>query len=266
MIQVDRYRRLIFDVAPPTVLVNMDNCVADVDAGFLIHWGNRSPINRSQHMHVVECVGYDFKLEAEQILHSEGFFAGLPAVSGAVEALQEMSRSGLKVMLVTAPVLQSRFSLQEKHAWIRGHLGAQWLKQLIVTTDKSMVKGDLLIDVMPYDTLTPGGKYTMADWNRVVFAAPYNSGSQGARMVDWSEWPDTVLNLLGKPLDGGEDEEDDEGEEKEQSSSSFRSRKGRSQSNAALHDIMLDVLQVCLPGFALYFYTLVFAVLPRWHH
>lgn len=45
---VEQYRQLLLDVAPPTILVDMDNTLVDWDAGFLREWGGRSEVVRER--------------------------------------------------------------------------------------------------------------------------------------------------------------------------------------------------------------------------
>ena len=33
-----------------------------------------------------------------------------------------------------------------EYAWVSEHLGAEWMKRLIITCDKTLIHGDLLID------------------------------------------------------------------------------------------------------------------------
>merc|ERR1711871_339939 len=122
-IMCEEYRRLIFDVAPPTVLVDMDGVIVDWDAGFIREWQNRCPIDRTKSYFMEDCVSIEHRLEAQMIQMSEGFFYKLPPIPGALEALVEMEEMGIHVVIVTDPVLQSRFCLQEKLEWIRRHLG-----------------------------------------------------------------------------------------------------------------------------------------------
>lgn len=46
----------------------------------------------------------------------------------------------------------------------------RWLTRLIITSDKTKIRGDLLIDDKPYIT---GSEYPA--WEHVLFTAPYNS-------------------------------------------------------------------------------------------
>jgi 5'(3')-deoxyribonucleotidase len=178
---------------------------------------------------------------------TRGFFAGLRPMAGAVRALLEMEAEGIHVRLVTDPVLASRFCLQEKVEWIRRYLGERWVSRLVVSSDKTMVKGDMLIDDMPFELYAPeeGGKHTLATWKRVLFDQPYNHRSTHEnRLTDWARWREVVMATLGKPDEGLVHAKDagtgvttkDVGV----SVSGRQGRQRRSDSHARLVDTLLD--------------------------
>ena len=45
-IMVSQYRAAALSLAPPIILIDMDGCLVDWDAGFARAWGGRSPIDR----------------------------------------------------------------------------------------------------------------------------------------------------------------------------------------------------------------------------
>lgn len=120
------------------------------------------------------CVGDDHRDEALQLCCSQGFFEGLPPMEGSLQAMEDMEKEGLQVYIVTAPMMTSLHCAQEKINWVRKHLGERWLDKLVLCTDKSAVRGDLLIDDKPLDLLSPFGLHTTAKWKQVIFDAPYN--------------------------------------------------------------------------------------------
>merc|ERR1719189_1840801 len=137
---VDQYRRLAVKLARPVVLVDMDGVLVDWDRGFLNTWAGRSPVDRS-HYEMERCVPADRYSEAVELFRSEGFFRSLPEMAGGVNALQDMVRKGYEVLICTAPVAESRYCTREKWDWVREHLGEEWLKRLVLTMDKTSVRG-----------------------------------------------------------------------------------------------------------------------------
>ena len=87
-----------------------------------------------------------FREEARAVFHAEGFFAGLPPMAGGVEAMRTLASMGYRVFLCTSPVLTSSHCAGEKFEWVRHHLGPEWVARIILTSDKTAVRGDVLID------------------------------------------------------------------------------------------------------------------------
>ena len=135
-LMVERYRHLLFQMAPPVVLIDMDGTLVDWDAGFTAAWNNRCAVDRTRSYYMEQCVDSEFFHEAELLSHSQGFFENLPAMAGGIDALKEMKAAGLSVYIATAPVMTSRFCVQEKVNWVRNHLGEVWLDKLILCLDK----------------------------------------------------------------------------------------------------------------------------------
>lgn len=161
---IDSYRSLIFRVAPPTILIDMDGTLVDWDSGFYKAWNNRSEINRLKSYYMEDCVDRQYYEEAESLISSKGFFESLSPMPGALEAIKEMIEMGFKIFICSAPIWKSHYCAQDKIHWIRKHLGDSWLDKLIFCSDKTTVRGDLLIDDKPFEYLLHDGKHTMATW------------------------------------------------------------------------------------------------------
>lgn len=58
------------------------------------------------------------------------------------------------VYILTAPSVHNPMSYTEKAEWIKEHLGGNWLEKLIISYDKSLLRGDILID----DNITGRGQ------------------------------------------------------------------------------------------------------------
>jgi 5'-nucleotidase len=199
-IMVESYRQLVMKVAPPVVLLDMDGALIDWDKGFLLKWADRAPLDRSKSYFIEKCVSPEFQKQAEQIFHAKGFFENLEPMDGALQAVKEMERDGLRLYICTAPVKSSNYCAQEKLNWVREHLGEHWLDRVILCQDKTMVAGDLLIDDKPYEYLSPGGKHTTATWKQIIFDAPYNRQLRLPRMFRWSDWRAFVYPMLGRVM------------------------------------------------------------------
>lgn len=79
-----------------------------------------------------------------------------------------------------------------KHAWVMKHLGKGWTERVILTRDKTLVHGDVLIDDKP--DVEGVAKPT---WKHVYFDQPYNrKNTIRPRISSWKTWKETVLPLL----------------------------------------------------------------------
>jgi len=192
---VEQYRALALELASPIVLLDMDGVVVDWDGGFRAAWGGRSPIDRSLSYAMEECVPKAHREAAIQLFHGKGFFRGLPPAPGAVAAVKAMVAKGYRVFFCTSPVLTSENCAGEKYEWIRAHFGADWVKRIIMTSDKTSVRGDVLIDDKPRIS----GAH-LPTWRHLMFDAPYNVSdpalAPAGRLASWDSWEPALVHVL----------------------------------------------------------------------
>jgi len=189
---VSAYRSIALELSPPVVLLDMDGVLVDWDRGFLQAWGGRSAVDRSKDYAMEKCVPAEHMQEARAIFHADGFFANLPPMPGAVEAVKRMAEAGYEVLFCTSPVLTSGGCPSEKFEWVRNHFGPGWVSKIVMTSDKTVVRGDVLIDDKPKITGS-----TRPVWRQLMFAAPYNSGvTDVPRLEAWAEWEAKLTALL----------------------------------------------------------------------
>uniref|UniRef100_A0A670Y3X8 5',3'-nucleotidase, mitochondrial n=1 Tax=Pseudonaja textilis TaxID=8673 RepID=A0A670Y3X8_PSETE len=85
--------------------------------------------------------------KAISIWESKNFFMELNPLPGAVEALKEMAElEATEVFICTSPIKKYRYCPYEKFAWIEKHFGHEFLEHVILTRDKTIVSGHVLID------------------------------------------------------------------------------------------------------------------------
>lgn len=76
-----------------------------------------------------------------------GFFEKMVPKPDAIEVAQALyDHEHYKVYILTAPSLYNPPCYSEKRLWVEGHLGFQWVERLIIANDKSLLKGDYLVD------------------------------------------------------------------------------------------------------------------------
>lgn len=120
--------------------------------------------------------------EAFEMQHSEtnkfpqskwGFFATLEPVDLAIPTVKKLMFH-YDVWVLTRPSYVNALCYTEKRLWIEKYFGVEFCKKLILCTDKSLLKGDYLID----DSIDDGqldfegelihfGSQDFKDWNAV---------------------------------------------------------------------------------------------------
>lgn len=74
-----------------------------------------------------------------------GFFTEMEEIADSVSAVKELSKH-YDVWFLSAPSHRNPMCLAEKNYWVRLHFGPEWPERLILANDKSLLKGDFLID------------------------------------------------------------------------------------------------------------------------
>jgi len=105
-----------------------------------------------------------------------GFFLKLEPINGSIEAFNKLKKCGkYECYILTRPSVKNTHCYTEKAEWIKKHLGEDVLDNMMLACDKSLVKGDYLID----DSITDGqmdfegfhihfGTDKFPDWDSVL--------------------------------------------------------------------------------------------------
>jgi 5'-nucleotidase len=76
-----------------------------------------------------------------------GFYANLAPITGAIESVQKLINSEkFDPYILTAPSTRNPFSYTEKRVWIEKYFGIEFTEKLILSPNKGLLKGDILID------------------------------------------------------------------------------------------------------------------------
>ena len=95
----------------------------------------------SYNEHIQRCP--EMKFPQSQI----DFFRNLKPITGALEAFQKLSSlSNIDVYILSAPSEYNPISYMEKRLWVEKCLGFESVSKLILSSNKSLLKGDYLID------------------------------------------------------------------------------------------------------------------------
>lgn len=76
-----------------------------------------------------------------------GFYANLTPITGAIESVQKLINSEkFDPYILTAPSTRNPFSYTEKRVWIEKYFGIEFTEKLIISPNKGLHKGEILID------------------------------------------------------------------------------------------------------------------------
>lgn len=180
------------------LLVDMDNTIADFEGRFIEVWQERYPeipfIPREERRSFYQTHDYpsEHNRKITALIASPGFFCELKPIAGAVEALHEMKELGHSVYLCTSSYFNYSQCVSCKYQWVAAHLGQRWQSKVIISADKTLVKGDFLIDDRP----ELKGKFTPS-WEYILYDQPYNRAATQWRRLTWENWKDVILNGHG---------------------------------------------------------------------
>lgn len=176
------------------ILVDMDGVIAG--------WGDEWDRHAAEKLHLGLSLTKDqtdFNLRkglteagvaaVQAIMDRPDFYRVLKPIAGAREALNRMVAEGHEVYIVTAPWDTNPTCADDKRAWVAKHIGPEWLERVVITKDKSIVMGDILIDDRP--DIFNGHRAT---WRQIFFTQPYNAKRGGPRIDNWTDgtWLDVV--------------------------------------------------------------------------
>lgn len=185
-----------------TVLIDMDNTLAQFDLEFGKRWvaeypqGSLDLIKNRKHFELEQNFPDDpaAKDAAVKIMSTPGLYIKFEPAVGSVEAVKEMTQAGLSVFFCSAPhPFQYESCVAEKYSWVRKYYGEEYLSRIIITRDKTVIKGTVLIDDKPKIT----GTCEKPEWTHIVYTQSYNMHVvDKPRFTKWSEWRKTLSPYL----------------------------------------------------------------------
>ncbi|MCC7450787.1 MAG: 5'-3'-deoxyribonucleotidase [Anaerolineae bacterium] len=175
------------------ILVDMDGVIANFESNFLKQWREQYPghpyipLEERVGFYVEEQYPADIKHLVAGLFRAPNFYRTNPPIPGGLQALNEMRDMGHEVFICTSPLTEYQNCVLEKYEWVDQHLGLAWVDRIVLTRDKTLVNGDILIDDRPH--IDGAAKPT---WEHVLYDQPYNRSETGKRRLTWDNWR-TVL-------------------------------------------------------------------------
>ena len=126
-------------------------------------------------------------------LNDPRLYSGLEPHEAAVQAMLEMDAEGWDVFICSSPTWTNPGCTAGKLEDIDTLLGPKWTERLILSKDKTLVKGDVLFDDKPEIT----GAH-VPSWTHIMVDQDYNRYVETPhRMTDAAAWRDMVGNVFG---------------------------------------------------------------------
>ena len=152
------------------ILIDLDNTVAN--------WNQHLQDKLSKqdiHINIFNRKYYDiyksfpkYTQQIKNIIDKKGFYKELKPIQYSIQTIQQLMQHNT-VFFVTSPPKHNSWSFYEKVEWVQKYFNT---KNIIITYDKTLVKGDILIDDKP----TIEG-CTNKDYKHIIYKQSYNNGT-----------------------------------------------------------------------------------------
>lgn len=184
----------------PVILKDMDNTDYDWNARLneiLLSLDPDFPVlaegERTDYNHLAG-PGHDPEILKAAMLHP-ALYLDMPLLDGAVESTHAFLDAGCPVYFVTTPTLMNPGCVPGKVSDVVRHYGEGMLDRLVITTDKTLVRGDVLFDDKPYIA----GAVANPSWVHVMQHRDFNAyvAEHQHRMMGWSDLERVLPGALG---------------------------------------------------------------------
>jgi 5'-nucleotidase len=163
------------------ILIDMDDVIADAIERFL-EWYERDFGVRyaradlhGTRLHAL--VPEEHRMIVKQYPHQKGFFKDLPVIENSRQVVEELNNR-FEVYVASA-AMEFPYSLQDKNEWLDQHFPFIHWKRRIFCGDKSVLKGDVLIDDHDFNLSVFGGR-------AIMFTASHNvNETKYERLNNW---------------------------------------------------------------------------------
>lgn len=180
----------------PTVLLDMDGVLFEWEDFFVQTWREMFPHlptrdagQRSDYDLFADLS--DDEVEAMLKVMDALSYHRIPVADGAVRAVSALADAGADLGVCSAPWLTNPTCASEKLTSVHQHFGIELAKATVLTRDKTLVFGDILVDDKPEI-------HGMRDpsWRHIYFTQTYNRGLPGHRIDSWAHGTGVVAAVL----------------------------------------------------------------------
>lgn len=178
------------------ILFDQDSVLADFESKFVKRWDeigacNHVPMEKRTSFSYQTDYPQEFWHIIDQIFAEEGFYTDLAPIPGAIRAAKMLLSEGHDVRICTSPS-NYIYCPNEKCRWIIEHMGKDFENRIIITNDKTIVKGDVLIDDKPEIT-----GCCVPEWRHILVDYHYNRHIDRPRITDWNnegQWRSLIFS------------------------------------------------------------------------
>jgi 5'(3')-deoxyribonucleotidase len=151
------------------ILIDMDDVMADAVARFL-EWyerdfGTKYSREKLHGTKLSEIVPPEHRQQVLMYPHQKGFFKDLPVIQDSKTIIEALNNKH-EVFIVSA-AMEFKHSLYDKFEWLDEHFPFISWKRRVFCGDKTIAKGDVLIDDHDFNLSVFTGR-------PIVFTAPHN--------------------------------------------------------------------------------------------
>jgi 5'-nucleotidase len=171
------------------VLIDMDGVLADMDEQIRLLTGHNVAQRET------ELLPASAEKAARAAWTKPGFFRSMPFVPGAKTAVQALLKDErFDVRFCTTPLSSSETCASEKILWIEKYFGKRASHRVVLTNDKTLVRGWILID----DRFPAEKGSLVPEWRHVIFDHPSNRARPGPRLRGWADLDRLLRDLLSQ--------------------------------------------------------------------
>lgn len=188
----------ILPTSKTIVFLDMDNTICNLTKGVIRMWEDTyntkapfSPLEKQTGHWISGGDGKDRQL-LELLFHTQGLFANLEPLPGALEAVRYLMEKHL-VYFASRTDFLSPHAPQEKAIWLEKYLGRKAFDRAIFMVDKSVLYGHILIDDAPQ---IEGELKDEHIFEHVLFEQNYNTSIKNKRRINWSNWKEILPELM----------------------------------------------------------------------
>jgi 5'(3')-deoxyribonucleotidase len=136
-----------------TIIIDLDETVVDLVGPWLARYNadHGTTLTRADvtTYDFATCIPGNHRAQFFGYIREPGFFDALPPLPGAIAGVKRLIDQGHRIMVASMP--SGPDSARAKLAWVRRHLGSLGITdaQVILGADKSVIRGDIIIDDRP---------------------------------------------------------------------------------------------------------------------